>query len=569
MKSRISFFDRTLLRKDITRFSPVWILYLIGGLMVGLSVVSGYTRDYYAASAMAVTIGPLAVVNLFYALVVAECLFGDLFNSRLCNAIHSLPLRREKLFFTHVTAGMLFSLVPNTLFSLVLMPQLGSFWYVALIWLLGMTLQYLFFFAVAAVCAVSTGSRFAMGALYALINFLSEVIRWFVITFYEPLLPGLHIRTEGFDWFCPAVWMAQMEDLVIFQQDKTMIDYHWVEVSAATRFGGLSGDWWYLAALAGIGVVLLGVGILLYRKRQLESAGDFLAFRAMMLPCSVVFTLSVAAVFQIVLGEILDMELAALLVGFVVGCFGIEMLLRRTVKVFDKRTCVKCALIGGAFALTLLLTMIDPLGVTRWTPKPEKVESIILSDEYDYDPSDVRYPGQYSSMEITDPEKIAELVQIHKSLIGEEDPHDYGVYSYQYAGSFHLTYRMEDGRSVERRYYYLRDSAIGRQLQEYYGMPEFILGVQDWQGFLDVVKYVEVDDYRGTYEQIYGTRAIELLEAVKADCEAGNIAPETDYEDGQYILTIAADNVGRTIYIGSDAVNTLQWLKDYFADSLF
>lgn len=558
MKSRISFFDKTLLRKDITRFAPVWILYLIGGLMVGLSVVSGFSRDYYAAESMAVTIGPLAVVNLCYALLVAECLFGDLYNSRLCNAIHALPLRREKIFFTHVTAGMLFSLVPNTVFTLVLMPQLDSFWYVALIWLLGMTLEYLFFFAVAAVCAVSTGSRFALAALYALINFLSEIIRWFVITFYEPLLPGLHIRTDGFNWFCPTVWVAQMEDLVIFRQTQTVIDYDQVEVNAGMRFGGLSADQWYLAALAGIGVALLGVGILLYRKRQLESAGDFLAFRAMMLPCSVVFTLSVAAVFQIVLGEILNMELVSLLVGFVVGCFGIEMLLRRTVKVFDKRTCIKCGLIGGAFALTLLLTVIDPLGLTRWTPKPEKVESILLSDEYDYDPDET----YYTAMEITDPAEIAQLVQIHETLIGEEDPHEYGVYSLEYVGSFHLTYRMDDGREVERRYYYLRNSAVGRQLESFYGQPEFVMGYTDWQAFLDSVHYVVVDDYQGSYEEIYGSRATEVLEAVKADCEAGNIDPNAYYEEGEYILSINTDDIWRNLYIGSDAVNTLQWLKE-------
>lgn len=562
MKSRISFFDQTLLRKDITRFSPVWILYLIGGLMVGISVVGGYNRDYYAASSMADTLGPMAVVNLFYALMVAECLFGDLYNSRLCNAIHALPLRREQIFFTHLIAGMLFSVVPNTVFTLVLMPQLGGFWYVALIWLLGMTLQYLFFYAVAAVCAVSTGSRFAMGTIYALINFLSEIIRWFVVTFYEPLLPGLHIRSQGFDLFCPTAWVAQLEDLVVFQQDKTMIDYDWAESSAVMRFGGLSGDWWYLAVLAGLGVVLLGVAVWLYRKRQLESAGDFLAFRAMMLPCSVIFTLSVAAVFQIVLGVILDMELVSLLVGFVVGCFGIEMLLRRTVKVFDKRTCIKCGLIGAAFALSLLLTVIDPLGVTRWTPKPEKVESILLSNQYDYDPDEAYYYDQTSAMEITDPEDIAQLVQIHESLIGVEDPHEYGVYSYQYVGSFHLTYRMDDGRNVVRRYYYLRNSAVGRQLEVFYDKPEFVLGYADWQGFLSSVKYLSVDDYQGNYQQIQGIRAKELLEAVKADCEAGNIDPNSDYENGQYILSIDTADSWREIYIGSDAVNTLQWLKE-------
>ena len=559
MKSRISFFDKTLLRKDITRFSPVWILYLIGGMMVGLGVVDDYDRYAYAARNMAETIGPLVVVNLIYALVVAECLFGDLYNSRLCNAIHALPLRREKIFFTHLIAGLLFSLVPNTLFCLVLMPRLGSFWYVSLIWLLGMTLEFLFFFAVAAVCAVSTGSRFAMGAIYILLNYLSMIMYWFVSTFYEPLLPGLHIRSEGFARFCPTAWVAPRTDLVIFQKDSIMVGSNWTD--ASYEFGGLSGDWWYLAVLAGLGVVLLGIAVWLYRKRQLESAGDFLVFRPMLLPCSVIFTLSVAAIFQMIPGTILDMELAALLVGFVVGCFGIEMLLRRTVKVFDKRTCIKCGLIGAAFALSLLLTLIDPLGTTRWIPKPEKVESITLSDQYDYDPTTTYYDHPYA-IEITDPDEIAQLVQIHQALIGEEDPHDARIWSSQYVGSFHVTYHMDSGTTATRRYYYLKNSAEGRQLKVFYDKPEFVIGYNDWQAFLASVEYVSVEDHQGMYDEIYDSRAKDLLAAVKADCEAGDIDSDTDYDDGGYSLSICTEDRWQTIHISRTAENTLQWIKE-------
>ena len=36
MKSRISFFDKTVIRKDITRFLPLWLVYFIGGTLVML-----------------------------------------------------------------------------------------------------------------------------------------------------------------------------------------------------------------------------------------------------------------------------------------------------------------------------------------------------------------------------------------------------------------------------------------------------------------------------------------------------------------------------------------------------
>lgn len=561
MKSRISFFDRTLLRKDFTRFAPVWILYLIGGLLVGLSVVSGYTREYYAASAVSETMGPLTVMNLIYALIVAECLFGDLYNSRMCNAIHALPLRRETIYATHVLAGLSFSVLPNLVFALVLMTQLGSFWYVALLWVLMMLLQYLFFFSVAAVCALSTGSRFAMGAVYVLVNFLSEIIRWFITTFYEPMLYGMYIRTDIFDWFCPAVWGSGQDELIYFHQDKQEY-YNYVDVSAVRRFGGLTDQWWYFVILAAIGIVFLGLGILLYRKRKLESAGDFLAFKPMMLPCSVIFTLSVAAVFQMILGEILNLEILSLIVGFLVGCFGIEMLLRRTVKVFDKGTCIKCALIGGAFALSLILTMIDPLGLTRWTPKPEKVASVTLTDYYNYNVWDDRHEGRYRGLKVTDPAEIAQLVEIHETLAGAGDPYDYGVYSD--VGSIHLTYRMTDGRTVVRRYRYYMSSSVGDKLQFFHRKPQFILRYEDWDEFLKGLKYVGVEDMSGSrgYEEFQGRKAKELMEAVRKDAENGHIGPEGKYVEGWFVVNISANNDWWSIYVGVEAENTIAWIRE-------
>ena len=110
MKSRTSFFDRTVLKKDITRFAPLWALYLIGGLMIAIS--SGISGDELNE-----VLGGLGIVSFSYAILVAQLLFGDLFNTRLCNALHAMPLRREGWFFTHVIAGILFSLVPNLLIA--------------------------------------------------------------------------------------------------------------------------------------------------------------------------------------------------------------------------------------------------------------------------------------------------------------------------------------------------------------------------------------------------------------------------------------------------------------------
>ena len=173
MKSRTSFFNKAIFRKNITRFFPLWVLYTIFHLLALISIASaGYPGR--TARDLAESIGPMVWTNLIYGFLCAALLLGDLFQGRMCNALHALPLRREGWFFTHVVSGILFSLVPNLLIALALMGHVISnsgMWYLAFIWLLGMQLHYLFFFGLAQ-CHLyrKTGSILAPALNHALFN---------------------------------------------------------------------------------------------------------------------------------------------------------------------------------------------------------------------------------------------------------------------------------------------------------------------------------------------------------------------------------------------------------------
>ena len=106
MKSKTSFFDVTVLRKDITRFSPAWAIYLIGGLLV-TSILLQENSFSMANTVLQLSFTAMPLIAVGYALVTAMLLFGDLCNSRLCNALHAMPLRREGWFLTHCAAGLL------------------------------------------------------------------------------------------------------------------------------------------------------------------------------------------------------------------------------------------------------------------------------------------------------------------------------------------------------------------------------------------------------------------------------------------------------------------------------
>ena len=209
MKSRTSFFNPTVFRKNLTRFAPVWIAYSIILLLVMSSIV-GLRNEYSRCLNAADTINYMAWANLIYAFVLGQLLFGDLFNSRLCNALHAMPLKRDCWYVTNLLSALVMSLIPNLAVTLIAAPFLGSGWIIAVYWLAASFLQFVFFLGTAAVSAMLVGNRFAMLAVYVLMNFLSLLFYWFFATLYEPLMYGIQFTgDEGFILLSPCTQMSE------------------------------------------------------------------------------------------------------------------------------------------------------------------------------------------------------------------------------------------------------------------------------------------------------------------------------------------------------------------------
>ena len=555
MKSRISFFDKTVFRKDITRFAPLWSVYFIGGVLVMLTVAAN-TDPGNLASNLNSMIGPFSIINILYAALCAQLLFGDLFNARMCNALHAMPLRRETWYLSHVAAGLCFSVVPIAVRIFLVMPILQQFWYTGLLWLLGMTLHYLFFFGLAVLSCLCTGNRFAMAAVYTIVNFISPLTKWFVQTFYEPMLRGVILDSPLFDLLCPVSCLSGSDDYFGMAFDKMNDRYGW-------RFAGMGGDWLYLAITAAVGLGMLVLALVLYRRRALESAGDFMAVRPLIPVFSLVYTLCVGAVFAMV-GELLaDSFGVFLLMGLVIGFFTGQMLTARTVKVFRKKTFFRLGVLVAAMLATLLVTKLDPLGITRWTPNADQVVSMDVNSGY------YGYFSDTDSVTVRDPEQIGQLIEIHEQILekGEPSPWDQSV-------TVNLRYRLKDGRQVTRSYLAPKSGAYFEPLKELYSRPEWVLGYgeMDWEEYLDRIETVYVDGYAVESDAL----CRELLEAIRADCEAGTMLQEPQFRESdeysQYWIDIeyrAADGDTRfwSVRVYTNCTNACRWLEEHM-DSL-
>lgn len=549
MKSKTSFFNSSLLRKDLVRFAPAWVLYTAFLLLVFSGSILGYDRAAVAET-LGKSLGAFGIFNLIYAMLCAQLLFGDLFQSRMCNALHALPIRREGWFVTHVLAGFAFCAIPVAAAGLVFLTVLGSYWMAALLWMAGLLLQFVFFYAVAVFSAMLVGNRFAAVVVYCILNFLSAIALWLFYALYQPHLYGFVMDEMPFLRLCPVVWMVQ---------------FNWICPVSKTGQILLGQGWGYLLICALVGVLVLGISLLLYRRRALEKAGDFIVFRPTAPVFLVLYTFSAGAALhlfsKIFIGE--STEFVFLIVGLAIGYFTGLMLLERTIRVFRGRTFARFGALMAAFGLTLLLTVWDPFGITRWVPRAEDIKWVSL---------DCHTLETQQSHAITDKAIIGEILSVHQHAVDNPQEATNGHWD----TTIRFAYKLKNGRLVQRIFCVDSGTVAAIALEHALSQPEILFGsdfatVED---LLDEVRYIDLREQGGQMvtdrEQLRG-----LIEALIKDAKAGNLCQDYVlrrdngssyylYIEGKEWKTPQGYNNSRywPITYTDRSVNILAWIKE-------
>lgn len=590
MKLRTSYFNSTVLKKDITRFAPLWGLYTVFMLMFVLLL-----WDSEGTAARFVTNAPYIMqfmggVNLVYAGLCAVLLFGDLFKSQMCNALHAMPMRREGWFLTHLCAGMLFCIVPNTLGALVAALLLQQYCYGAFLWLAVSVLQFVFFFAVGSFAVMCAGNRLGATAIYGIINFFSLLAAWLVETFYQPFLPGVVLDMQRYPQASPVWFFSGAEYVDITYDNMT---------SRAQFHGFVPEDWRYLYIAAAVGLLFAVLALLIYRRRALETAGDFIAVKPAAPVFLIIYTLCVGAVMYFV-ADLTSQSLryVFLVIGFAIGFFTGRMLLEKKVSVFRWKNVLAFGALLAVFGASLGLTWLDPVGVTRYVPEADQVRQVRIS------PYTSRYYFEEEGLLLTEENEIRAMTQLHSQLVKER--------SARGDMTLWLEYEMKNGTIIERQYELNSGGQVGQALKRYYSSPQYIFGTYMPEKFLENAYLLEFHSYHEALpnmtvatqkglvnvdmdsmaekyggegkvlqyvlEGSFGSEPLitGLMEAIRKDCDAGTMAQLWNYhqdqepcgylvieavvneEDGGYVYT-RTRAMDITVY--EDCVNTVAYLK--------
>ena len=519
MKSRTSFFNFTAFRKNITRFTPIWALYTVFLLLI-LFGISDQEPGYMARHILMIT-RLAGLGNLLYAGVVAMCLFGDLYKGRLCNALHAFPLRREGWLLTNIASGFLFSLIPNLIVCTITSLQLGE--YTLYIWNLFAvaTLQYIFFFGTAVLSAMCAGNKLGMAAVYGIIQFVVVLIYFLAEVIYQPLIYGIEMQTEKFYRFFPLSRMfAEYVETEYGYGEPVFLRY-------ATE------QWTHLYICAAVGVVAFVLAWLAYRRRHLERAGDFVALRPLAPVFLCIYTIAIGTVLYSFFEMVGRPSYVIYAVGIIIGFFTGQMLLNRTVKVFYKKSWIAFGVLAVLLSSSMALTWLDPMGIGSYIPSVDKVESASI---YGPDKSYYYYDQEeFDSFAITDPKEIENLQVFHEKLLAERPTGD-GYYF-----DIRIHYNLEDGKTVDRYYRVHFDSPLKKEAADWFSDARYVFQIDDptqlYQligGFhIDRSKFDEEGNWSVSAQDFDDPAQVEgILNALLADCAAGNMAQFWDFHNG-------------------------------------
>ena len=588
MRSMISSSERALARSDFRRFWPLLFGYAVLWLcalplslwsrhdylssrrpMEAMASVSNY---FYNASRASI------YVSAFFAVLLAMALFAYLMNSRSVGLMHSLPITRGRQFATHFAVGVVMFTAVHLATALLTLPALGAVnmrgtWE----WFAAAELTSLFFFALATLCAMITGWLLAVPVIYTGINFLFAAFHLLFSTMTQLFYWGY--ESAGWpawvNWLTPFVRLYQAATTTGAEDE---IPYG-VENGARYYFDYLPSAFWKTMLIYTVAaVIFIVVAWLFCRARQSETAGDAIVFPWLRPVVLYVISLAGGMGLGILLwylvsyGESIYVMLLCQIVAGLIVYFGVQMLLHKSFKVFNRRGWLGAAALTAALVIVSLAIRFDAFGAHKYVPDVNQIESAEINT-YAYD----NIP---SVRGLKDPQGLEKLTALHKAILEQGRPASQeidqinSIPTSEYTGdqdyfTFSIDYTLKDGNTIRRSYSqivrrgtplyeaanaFYNDSAVRQASYDdnYIGAdiePSAITGgwfnnyKQDGGGSAELTGtqarqlYAAIQRYYEAQRQ----RTIDVLDAANADRQYTCFYLEILYRDDTVAATVSGD----------------------------
>lgn len=547
-------FQPTLFKKNLSRFWPFMLIYLIYLIMLyPMALHMELSSEYYSPSMAAseVVARFLATIRepfsvFIVALVMALAVFGYLYQNRSANMIHAFPVTRTQLFVTNYVSGLAMMVAVQficaLMMNLVILGSADGMLWAVWVWF-GMTVaESIFFYSFACLMVMFTGQLLAGALFYMIWNFVYVAVILLVQLVSSLFAYGITMDMSDFQItpLCPLWYMSGHIGFV----------YNSSLQSFRTE-GTLA-----LVVFVAAAVVFAGLALYIYQRRRIECAGDFLSMKwtapvfrwGVVLiggtGCALIFTymLNTGSTWN---GRIVRFVTALVIAGAVLF-FASEMFIEKSMRVFHKRIVRECAVCIAVLLAGVAMLHFDVFGIESYVPQTEEISNVMLA-------------WQDQELVSDSPEKIEQLRQLHELLISdisEQKSYTNGDAEYYSAASpehvwlgyMTLRYEKKDGSVVSRQYSIATENAefsneLERQLTELFSDAKSVLSAtlgynyqdMDWKvDYASLSADIELEDDPGCYSYEELAMLVDpeklqtLFEAVCADIDAGAYVPDND-----------------------------------------
>ncbi len=517
MRSRTSYFNRTLFLKTVTRFWPLWFFYaavwvIVMPLMMGTNLRFGGSVTAMQSDVLAAAHTFGVMIGFVAACVAAMAVWSFMYSARSVSGMACLPIRREGVFFSVSLAGIAPLLAINVLIFLLSLGTQALYKAVDLSvmcqWLGAVTLELIFFYGFALLCAQLTGNLAVLPAVYLVLGFTGyavNVVAGSLLSAFVYGAAGLYGPGSLGVTLSPALGILLYSHISAERVPNAAYEFYEI-----TRYY-LTG-WGAMAIYAAVGIAFAALALWLYRRRRMESAGDVVAvgilkpvfkycmtfggalcIGALLYSMTISGGLSGRGVFGAVMfnGGAITLQWMALaamilymLIGAFIGYFASEMLIHKSFRVWrGGRRWLGLGVSALIIVALMLSAELDLFGYERRVPDPDSVESVYIA-------------ASGEGVTLTQPENIAAAVELHRSVVEnkrhyeaitdfstmyDKDNVDFDFSVKPNSMNLRVEYKLKNGSSFTRYYpslrYYAGDpnsQTDARAAQKLLNTPEAI-----------------------------------------------------------------------------------------------
>lgn len=445
-----------------------------------------------AGVAMFLTIG-MAVIS-------AMSGFIYIHSTKKLDVYHSIPIRREALFFQQYAYGVFYYLVPMVLHVLICIgicaahgilnvTVLGqAFWFIPV-----QLLLYLAHYSVVVSAVCLTG------------NLVISILGSGVLLTYSLILGVL--KSALMDNFFMTYYSTDRMGIPAFSPIHLFVNLLQAMGDSNAEHLLYTEHMEYYGLLLLMAIVYTGLALFLYKKRPTEAANNSIAFPVTepVIKAMVVIPVSFLAGFffqSISYDYGFEWFLFGCIFGFIICCPLMEIIFRKDVKAVLKHP-LQIVVNGALVICVLVIFKLDVLGYDTYIPAENKVESYAVSfgrQSYVYPAYGNTFDYCMDNMTIADNESTRRLLEYAAEITRDARTGSRDGYSeYSEYCSLVVRYNLENGKEVYRNYLInIADEQVLKWLADTYNDIQYKLGVYPVLAENSGMTYVGLE-LRGTY----------------------------------------------------------------------